>query len=74
MVVDGLLPRLYNANYQAQGYADDVVFLETGKLVSMLCNRMQGALNCVENWCREIGPGADWPYNDVGKIPRAPLV
>jgi hypothetical protein len=54
--VDGLLPRLYNAYYQAQGYADDVVLLQTGKLVSMLCNRMQGALNCIENWCREIGP------------------
>jgi hypothetical protein len=26
-----------------------------GKIVSTLCDRMQGALNCVENWCREKG-------------------
>jgi hypothetical protein len=32
-----------------------VVLLQKGKLLSMLCDRMQGALNCVENWCREIG-------------------
>jgi hypothetical protein len=55
MVVDGLLRRLYNAHYQAQGYADDVVLLQKGKFVSTLCDRMQGALNCVENWCREKG-------------------
>jgi hypothetical protein len=32
-----------------------VVLLQKGKFVSTLCDRMQGALNCVENWCREIG-------------------
>jgi hypothetical protein len=41
IVLDGLLRRLFNAHYQAQSYADDMV--------------SQGALNCVENWCREIG-------------------
>jgi hypothetical protein len=55
MVVDGLLRRLHNAHYQAQGYADDMVFLQNNKCVSTLCDRMQGALHCVENWCREIG-------------------
>jgi hypothetical protein len=55
MVVDSLLRRLHNAHYQAQGYADDVVLLQKGKFVRTLCDRMQGALNCVENWCREIG-------------------
>jgi hypothetical protein len=49
MVLDGLLCRLYNAHYRAQGYADDVVLLQKGKFVSTLCNRMQSALNCVEN-------------------------
>jgi hypothetical protein len=38
-----------------QGCADDVVLLQKGKIVSTLCDRMQGALNCVENWCRVIG-------------------
>jgi hypothetical protein len=47
MVVDGLLCRVYNAHYQAQGYADDVVLLQKGKCVSTLCDRMQGALYCV---------------------------
>jgi hypothetical protein len=32
-----------------------VVLLQNGKFVSTLSDRMQGALNCVENWCREIG-------------------
>jgi hypothetical protein len=52
LVVDCLLRRLCNAHYQAQGY-DDVVLLQ-GKFVSTLCDRMQGALNCVENWCRSV--------------------
>jgi hypothetical protein len=55
MVVDGLLCRLHNAYYQAQGYVDDVVLLQKSKVVSTLRDRFQGALNCVENWCREIG-------------------
>jgi hypothetical protein len=32
MVEDGLLRRLHNAHYQAQGYADDVVLLQKGKV------------------------------------------
>jgi hypothetical protein len=31
-----------------------VVLLQKGNLVSTLCDRMQSALNCIENWCREI--------------------
>jgi hypothetical protein len=55
MMVDGLLRRLLNAHYQAQAYADDVVLLQKGKFESTLCDRLQGALNYVKNWCREIG-------------------
>jgi hypothetical protein len=51
MVVDYLLRRIHNTHYQAQGYADDVALLQKSKLLSTLCDRMQGALN----WCREIG-------------------
>jgi retron-type reverse transcriptase len=51
MVVDGLLRKLYNAHYQGQGYADDVVLLQKGKFVSTLCDHIQDALNCVENGC-----------------------
>jgi hypothetical protein len=40
IVVDGLLSRLQNAHYQAQGYADDVVLLQKGKFVCTLCDRM----------------------------------
>jgi hypothetical protein len=53
MLVDGLLRGLHNAHCQAQGYVHDVV-VPFCKLVSTLCDRMQGALNCVENWCSEI--------------------
>jgi hypothetical protein len=28
---------------------------QKGKFVSTLCYNMQGALSCVDNWCREIG-------------------
>jgi ABC-type hemin transport system ATPase subunit len=52
MVVDGLLRRLHDGHYQAQGYADDVVLLQKGKIVSTLCDRMP--LSCVKNWCREV--------------------
>jgi hypothetical protein len=45
MVVDGLLRKLHKAHCQAQ----------KGKFVITQCDRMQGALNCVENCCREIG-------------------
>jgi hypothetical protein len=54
MVVDGLLCRHHNAHCQAQGYADDVVLLQKGKFVSTSCDRMHGALNCVENWYIEM--------------------
>jgi hypothetical protein len=55
MVVDSLLHRLHNSHVQAQGYADYVVLLQKGKFDSTLCDRMHGALNCIENWCGEIG-------------------
>jgi hypothetical protein len=55
MVLNFLLRRLHNTNYQTQGYADDVVLLQKSKFIGTLCDQMQGALNCVENWCREIG-------------------
>jgi hypothetical protein len=32
-----------------------VVLLQKGKFIGTLCDRIQGALNCVEHWCREIG-------------------
>jgi hypothetical protein len=50
-VVDSLLCKLFIAHDQAQGYDDDVVLLQKGKFVGQLCDRMQDALNCVENWC-----------------------
>jgi hypothetical protein len=47
MVVAGLFRRLYNAHYEAQGYTNDAVLLQKDNFVSTLCDRMQGALNCV---------------------------
>jgi hypothetical protein len=57
--VNGQLCRLHNAHYQAQGYVDDVVLLPKSKFVSTLCDCMQGALNCVENWCIGQSVNAD---------------
>jgi hypothetical protein len=45
--------------YQAQGFAIDAVLLQKGKFVSTLCDCMQGAPHCIENWCREIGVSVD---------------
>jgi hypothetical protein len=38
-----------------QGFADVVVILISGKFLSTNCDLMQRALNCVQNWCGEIG-------------------
>jgi hypothetical protein len=37
-----------------QGFADDVVILISGKFLSTICDLMQRALLCVQNWCGEI--------------------
>jgi hypothetical protein len=55
MVADSLLNRLGNCNCFVQGFADDVVILISGKFLSTICDLMQRALNCVQNWCGEIG-------------------
>jgi hypothetical protein len=44
-VVDGLLCRLHNADYQGQGYADDVVLLQKGEFVSTLCREIGLSVN-----------------------------
>jgi Reverse transcriptase (RNA-dependent DNA polymerase) len=55
MVTDSLLNRLGNCNCFVQGFADDVVILIKGKFLSTICDLMQRASNCVQNWCDEIG-------------------
>jgi hypothetical protein len=50
MVADSLLNWLGNCNCFVQGFADDVVILISGKFVSTICD-----LNCIQNWCGEIG-------------------
>jgi hypothetical protein len=54
MVVDGLLRRLHNAHYQAQGYAK-------GKFVSTLCDRMQGRTGHITRWEKSHGARLVWP-------------
>ena len=51
--MDDLLRRLDGAGFPTIGYADDLAILLTGRYESVLCNRMQGALNIVEKWCSE---------------------
>jgi hypothetical protein len=38
-----------------QGFADDVVIFINGNFLSTICDLMQSALNCVQNWCGETG-------------------
>jgi hypothetical protein len=63
MVADSLLNRLGNCNCFVQGFADDVVILISGKFLSTICDLMQGALNCVQNWCgvKGLNVNADKP-------------
>jgi hypothetical protein len=37
------------------GIADDVVILISGQFLSTIYDSMPRALNCVQNWCGEIG-------------------
>jgi hypothetical protein len=56
MVADSLMLNwLGNCNCFVQGFADDVIILISGKFFSTICDLMQRALNCVQNWCGEIG-------------------
>jgi hypothetical protein len=55
MVAKSLLNQLGNCNCFVQGFADDVVILISGKFLSTICDLTQRALNCVQNWCGEIG-------------------
>jgi hypothetical protein len=55
MVADSLLNWLRNCNCFVQGFADYVVILISGKCLCTICDLMQMALNCVQNWCGEIG-------------------
>jgi hypothetical protein len=59
MMADSLLNWLGNCNCFVQGFADDVVILISGKFLSIICDLMQRALNCVQNWCGEIGPNVN---------------
>jgi hypothetical protein len=54
MVADSLLNLLRNCNCLVQSFADDVVILISGKFLSTICDLIR-ALNCVQNWCSEIG-------------------
>jgi hypothetical protein len=54
-VADSLLNRLWNCKCFVQGFADDVDILISGKFLSTICDLMQRALNCLQNWCGEIG-------------------
>jgi hypothetical protein len=42
-------------NCFVQGFANNVVIRISGKFLSNICDLMQRALNCVQNWCGEIG-------------------
>jgi hypothetical protein len=55
MSADSLLNRLGSCNCLVQGFTDDVVILMRGKFLSTICDLMQRALNCVQNWCGEKG-------------------
>ena len=60
MVIHGLLRRLSDKGYYAQGYADDVVIVAMGPFLDTVSDILQGALQLAERWCRsrqlEINP------------------
>ena len=52
LVLDGLLHTLNEEGAYAQGYADDIAIIVTGKFTSTVKELMQKALGKVERWCR----------------------
>ena len=57
LVVDEILVILSNRMPQiySQGYADDLVCLGRGKVLSIVSEHVRDCLSIVSDWCREIG-------------------
>nr|XP_022902690.1 uncharacterized protein LOC111415306 [Onthophagus taurus] len=47
------MKRLNLAGFKTVGYADDLTILIRGKYANVLLDRMQEALNLIENWCNK---------------------
>ncbi|GJQ72386.1 hypothetical protein Trydic_g3468 [Trypoxylus dichotomus] len=65
--MDNLLCNLREAGFYAQGYADDIAVMVSGKFEGMVCERMQVALRLIETWCRKEGLNVNYE-NDYGTI------
>ncbi|GJQ83221.1 hypothetical protein Trydic_g14577 [Trypoxylus dichotomus] len=55
LLVDDLLSDLRRAGFYAQGYADDITIMVSGRFEGVVSERMQVALRLVETWCRKEG-------------------
>jgi len=55
IVINTLITRLSEHGFAVNGYADDVNINCVGKHISTFTERMQFALNILENWCSEVG-------------------
>ncbi|XP_048004470.1 uncharacterized protein LOC125240570 isoform X2 [Leguminivora glycinivorella] len=53
LVVNDLITKLNEKHFITIGYADDLVILISGLVISTLCNLTQTALKIVEKWCTE---------------------
>ncbi|KAG7302910.1 hypothetical protein JYU34_012897 [Plutella xylostella] len=53
LVVNDLLCDLNNKGFTTIAYADDITILIGGLFVNTLCERMQLALNIIEEWCHK---------------------
>ena len=51
--MDGPLVHLSQQGFHVQAYADDGLVLIRGRLVDVVCERMQRACEVIEEWCRE---------------------
>jgi hypothetical protein len=54
-MADSLLNQLKKCNCFVQVFADDKDILINRKFLNTICNLMQRALNCIQNWCGEKG-------------------
>ncbi|GJQ77492.1 hypothetical protein Trydic_g20883 [Trypoxylus dichotomus] len=55
LLVDDLLSDPRRAGFYAQGYADDITIMLSGRFEGVVSERMQVALRLVETWCRKEG-------------------
>ena len=55
LVINELIKKLNDNNFQTEGFSDDLATLLKGKFLNTLCELLQSVLDIVSEWCEENG-------------------